>query len=677
MTEKKHVSAYRGERVAVDGYCWLHRAAYTCAAELAEGRPCDKWQTFVADRARLLLSAGIEPTVVFDGARLPAKGGEEAKRRLGRQEALANARRHAAMGNYGAADAAYQKAVDITPAMAHAAIKVLARLGVKTVVAPYEADAQMAFLERTGEVSAIITEDSDLVGGYCCQRVFFKMDKQGWGEELRIQTLGNSRSLRMQYFTEEMLRQMCVLAGCDFLPSVRNCGLKTAHKYISRCKRWQKAVQIMRLEGFVFPPNYEVDFQKALWTFKHQLVFDSRQQCGVHLTELPPELEALAVDEDDGGSGGGEAAAGAGAAGVTGAEDTDTQPPFDSQGSRGSGGLVPAMVTDLDFLGPRKLAATLRGIASGHLDPMTHQPFAPDTAAKAQPSYRSSASLPKAFAQGVPTTVAPSGGGGMPIVRATAPSAPTVLASAVRAPQQARAGHGPPAPQPRMAPPPRNGGHFLAAAAGGVRSGGLSTLPIGRDALRDFAFGGGGRLTRPSQNAMRPFKPPASSQRSASDAKVVQPRPEMRSKFFSGLKSLSGEQVAQVATQPEEAAAADQPEDCAGRRDDNCIEQDERPSVAADGDDLVGDSDDEQESEGAAAPRLQGGWRARASAEAVAKRSLDKLEARLAPFRNAPATGKRSAAAPAGKQRTAPLAAPKAKRPRAAAANFDTFRMGH
>ena len=76
MTEKKHVSAYRGERVAVDGYCWLHRAAYTCAAELAEGRPCDKWQTFVADRARLLLSAGVEPTVVFDGARLPAKGGE-------------------------------------------------------------------------------------------------------------------------------------------------------------------------------------------------------------------------------------------------------------------------------------------------------------------------------------------------------------------------------------------------------------------------------------------------------------------------------------------------------------------------------------------------------------------------------------------------------------------------
>jgi exonuclease-1 len=38
------------------------------------------------------------------------------------------------------------------------------------VVAPYEADAQLAYLERNGFVDAVITEDSDLVI-FGCRRV--------------------------------------------------------------------------------------------------------------------------------------------------------------------------------------------------------------------------------------------------------------------------------------------------------------------------------------------------------------------------------------------------------------------------------------------------------------------------------------------------------------------------
>lgn len=40
---------------------------------------------------------------------------------------------------------------------------------IKYLVAPYEADAQMAFLARSGAVHAVITEDSDLVA-YACPR---------------------------------------------------------------------------------------------------------------------------------------------------------------------------------------------------------------------------------------------------------------------------------------------------------------------------------------------------------------------------------------------------------------------------------------------------------------------------------------------------------------------------
>jgi 5'-3' exonuclease len=41
--------------------------------------------------------------------------------------------------------------------------------GVQFIVAPYEADAQMAYLARRGDVQLVITEDSDLLA-YGCPR---------------------------------------------------------------------------------------------------------------------------------------------------------------------------------------------------------------------------------------------------------------------------------------------------------------------------------------------------------------------------------------------------------------------------------------------------------------------------------------------------------------------------
>lgn len=43
-------------------------------------------------------------------------------------------------------------------------------LGVDCIVAPYEADAQLAYLEKNGFVQAVITEDSDLIA-FGCKKV--------------------------------------------------------------------------------------------------------------------------------------------------------------------------------------------------------------------------------------------------------------------------------------------------------------------------------------------------------------------------------------------------------------------------------------------------------------------------------------------------------------------------
>jgi exonuclease-1 len=34
ITKTKNIKAYKDKAVAIDGYCWLHQGAYTCAMDL-------------------------------------------------------------------------------------------------------------------------------------------------------------------------------------------------------------------------------------------------------------------------------------------------------------------------------------------------------------------------------------------------------------------------------------------------------------------------------------------------------------------------------------------------------------------------------------------------------------------------------------------------------------------
>ena len=105
--------------------------------------------------------------------------------------------------------------------------------GVDCVVAPYEADAQLAFLSKTNVVQAIITEDSDLLC-FGCKNVIFKMDLTGRAQEVSTDNLGRVKNL--VGFTPDLFRHMCILSGCDYLPSVRGVGLVKACKALKLSK---------------------------------------------------------------------------------------------------------------------------------------------------------------------------------------------------------------------------------------------------------------------------------------------------------------------------------------------------------------------------------------------------------------------------------------------------------
>ena len=80
-----HVKEFKGQSVAIDSYCWLHKGAFGCAEKLARGEETDQYVGYCVSMVNMLLGHGIKPVMVFDGRHLPSKKETEMKRRENRE----------------------------------------------------------------------------------------------------------------------------------------------------------------------------------------------------------------------------------------------------------------------------------------------------------------------------------------------------------------------------------------------------------------------------------------------------------------------------------------------------------------------------------------------------------------------------------------------------------------
>ncbi|QRV90778.1 exonuclease 1 [Ceratobasidium sp. AG-Ba] len=287
-----NLSAFSGKTLAVDGYVWLHRGAYACAVQLVKGQYTTKYVDYAMHRVRMLRHHGITPYMVFDGGPLPAKRGTERDREEKRAANLSQAQALEAQGRNGEAYEYYKKCVDITPQMAYQLIKALRAEGIFYVVAPYEADAQMAYLEREGIVDGIVTEDSDLVV-FGCKNLLFKLGNDGSCVHVRRDDLAGVKDVNLSGWGDKEFRWMAMLSGCDYINSVQGLGLKTAYKLLRKWKTVDKAstvVQVIRMDGAKVPSGYLESFRIAELAFLHQRVYDPVAQKLTHLGP-PPEDE--------------------------------------------------------------------------------------------------------------------------------------------------------------------------------------------------------------------------------------------------------------------------------------------------------------------------------------------------------------------------------------------------
>ena len=148
-----HISAFANKTVAVDVSGWLHRGLFNCALDIERAQKTDFFLEFVLRNLKVLQDHKVTPLVVFDGAVLPQKE-ERAKAEGGRSGSRAEAREQAiALLRQGKQQEALQKlgkAVSVSPWMSTLLIEELKKRSIPFVVAPYEADPQLAFLVKTG-----------------------------------------------------------------------------------------------------------------------------------------------------------------------------------------------------------------------------------------------------------------------------------------------------------------------------------------------------------------------------------------------------------------------------------------------------------------------------------------------------------------------------------------------
>lgn len=271
----------------------------------------------------MLLDFGITPYLVFDGDSLPSKSETNAQRRKKREESKAAGMELLRAGRTAQAHQELQKAAAVTPYMARLFIEQLKSMNVQYLVAPYEADAQLVYLERKGIINGILSEDSDMLV-YGAKRLITKLNQYAECVEIERADFSLCTEISLTGWTDAMFRRMAILSGCDYLPNIDKMGLKTAYRFVRKYKDAEKVLRMVQFEGKLsVPVGYLARFQDAELTFIHHRVFCPNQRQMVYMEELQPGMKEA----------------------------------------------------DMPFLGKYVDADTAIGVACGDLDPKTKQPF--------------------------------------------------------------------------------------------------------------------------------------------------------------------------------------------------------------------------------------------------------------------------------------------------------------
>jgi 5'-3' exonuclease len=176
----------------------------------------------------------------------------------------------------------------------HELIKCLRKSQIAFLVAPYEADSQLAYLSKKEFIDLIITEDSDLVA-YGARAVLYKaVTEIGNGKPrgilLQYEALGSvSGKLDLSDFSPVMMAVLFVAVGCDYCEKLKGIGIMTAARIVRQAfqESSTSTVSVLFVQMYgqcyerklsdEYKRKYEERFLAALFMYQHPVIYDPVQ----------------------------------------------------------------------------------------------------------------------------------------------------------------------------------------------------------------------------------------------------------------------------------------------------------------------------------------------------------------------------------------------------------------
>lgn len=270
---------------AIDVSHWIYRAAYACPEAIYHRNNVNQIYStiinYIDNYVKLLRFYDVELYFVFDGLKLPAKQVTHQERAARKEEARKLVEKYIATKNSQEARKHMIRCIEIKFDIVQQVITYCKREGINYVVAPYEADAQLAFLNLNDFCEFVITEDTDLIL-YGCKKIIYKLDTSGNCVLYDKNLLGKSLGTPREELPFEKFRRICIMSGCDYLKNIPNVGLMSAKKFFMMTKQDNVRILLPKLATYLKSPRlagkvteeYIDGFIKAESTFKHHIVYD-------------------------------------------------------------------------------------------------------------------------------------------------------------------------------------------------------------------------------------------------------------------------------------------------------------------------------------------------------------------------------------------------------------------
>ncbi len=237
-----------GRRLAVDGNGELYQ--FLALIRLRDGTPLKDSHGRITSHlsglfyrtTRLIADHAMELVFVFDGKPPALKSAEIDRRRSIKERYEAEHAQAVAEGDLAKAYSKSTMTSRLSRAMVEEAKELLNLLGIPTIAAPSEGEAQASFMASRGSVWAAASKDYDclLFGAPLMLRFLTISGKEflpskGISRPIVPEVIDTATMLAAYGITREQLIDLSILIGTDFNDGVKGIGPKKALKLVKEC----------------------------------------------------------------------------------------------------------------------------------------------------------------------------------------------------------------------------------------------------------------------------------------------------------------------------------------------------------------------------------------------------------------------------------------------------------